>query len=143
MTNTAQKQRAADVDTTELDKSPMMAHLMDALKQGQDIGHYGRLTFVMVARHFMDEEQMAELLGHDRDFSEEEAQRLIAEVRGHGYNPPKRDQILRWQSEQEFPICPDPDDPQSCNVYRELKFPDEVYQNIEHFWEQKSEAEDN
>ncbi len=36
----------------------MMAHLMDALSQGEDIGHYGRLVFVMVARHFLSEDQL-------------------------------------------------------------------------------------
>jgi hypothetical protein len=32
----------------ELRRSPMMAHLLDALEKGTDIGHYGRLTFVTV-----------------------------------------------------------------------------------------------
>ena len=36
--------------------SPMMAHLMDALEEVTDIGHYGRLTFAMSARHFMKED---------------------------------------------------------------------------------------
>jgi hypothetical protein len=30
----------------ELGTSPMMAHLLDALVAGTDIGHYGRLTFL-------------------------------------------------------------------------------------------------
>jgi hypothetical protein len=34
----------------ELRKNAMMAHLIDALSRGEDIGHYGRLVFVMVAR---------------------------------------------------------------------------------------------
>ena len=29
-----------------------MAHLLDSLNDGKDIGHYGRLVFAMVARHF-------------------------------------------------------------------------------------------
>jgi DNA primase large subunit len=28
----------------DLRQSPMMSHLLDALDQGEDIGHYGRLT---------------------------------------------------------------------------------------------------
>ena len=36
----------------ELRKDSMMAHLLDSLEAGKDIGHYGRLVFAMVARHF-------------------------------------------------------------------------------------------
>jgi hypothetical protein len=39
----------------------MMAHLLDALEAGTDIGHYGRLTFAMVARHFMSEDMLVRL----------------------------------------------------------------------------------
>jgi len=38
----------------DLRQSPMMSHLLDALDKGEDIGHYGRLTFAMVAHHFLD-----------------------------------------------------------------------------------------
>ena len=38
-----------------LRKNDMMTHLLDALDRGQDIGHYGRLVFAMVARHFLSE----------------------------------------------------------------------------------------
>jgi hypothetical protein len=34
----------------DLRRSPMMEHMLDALDEGEDIGHYGRLTFAMVAR---------------------------------------------------------------------------------------------
>ena len=33
----------------------MMAHLLDALESGTDVGHYGRLVFAMVARHCLDD----------------------------------------------------------------------------------------
>ncbi len=46
----------------ELKKSAMMAHLIDSLEQGKDIGHYGRLVFAMVARHFLSSEQVCALL---------------------------------------------------------------------------------
>ena len=32
----------------DLRKSPIMSHVMDALENVEDIGHYGRLTFAMV-----------------------------------------------------------------------------------------------
>jgi hypothetical protein len=32
----------------DLRQSEMMSHLLDALEKGEDIGHYGRLTFAMV-----------------------------------------------------------------------------------------------
>jgi hypothetical protein len=34
----------------ELRQNPMMSHLLDALQQGDDIGHYGRLVFATVER---------------------------------------------------------------------------------------------
>jgi hypothetical protein len=125
----------------ELRQSPMMAHLLDALEQGTDIGHYGRLTFVMVARHFLDENQMIELLSKQPDHNADDARKLILQVEAHDYNPPKRERILEWQSQQDFPICPTPDDPGACNVYQELRFPDDIYENINEFWEEKAEAE--
>lgn len=122
----------------ELRKSDMMAHLLDALDEGKDIGHYGRLTFAMIARHFMDDDALIEYLQKDQDFSEVEAKALVKQVEGKDYNPPKRDRILDWQSQQDFPICPNADDPDSCNVYRDLKFPDHVYEHISSYYEHKS-----
>jgi hypothetical protein len=77
----------------------IMAHLLDSLEQGKDIGHYGRLVFAMVARHFMSENELLDY------------RLLIKQVEGRDYNPPRRDRILEWQGQKEFPICPDPDDP--------------------------------
>lgn len=122
----------------ELQQSPMMAHLLDALEDGADIGHYGRLTFAMVARHFLDENELIAHLQKDPSISETEARALVLQVQGKDYNPPKRDRILEWQQQQEFPICPTPDDPDSCNVYRELQFPEHVYEHISGYYEQKA-----
>jgi DNA primase large subunit len=122
----------------ELRKSEMMAHLLDALEQGQEIGHYGRLTFAMVARHFLAEDELIQYLQKDKDFSEIEAKALVQQVQGKDYNPPKRDRILEWQQHQAFPICPNPEDPDACNVYRDLEFPEHVYEHITHYYEQKA-----
>ncbi len=124
----------------ELRKSDMMSHLMDALDRGEDVGHYGRLVFTMVARYFMDKDEVLKYLRKSPDFSPEDAERMYDEVSAHGYNPPKRDRILDWQSQQDFDICPSPDDPDSCNVYKDLRFPDEVYDSIGEYYEQKQEA---
>ena len=122
----------------DLRKSDMMAHLLDALDKGTDIGHYGRLVFAMVARHFVDEEELVATLRKDRDFSEEQARALVQQVQGRDYNPPRRERILEWQQEQEFPIIPNPDDPDSGNVYRDLQFPDSLYEHISEYHEQKA-----
>lgn len=122
----------------ELKKNAMMAHLLDALEQGKDIGHYGRLVFAMVARHFLSSEEVCALLTKDCDFSAEQASLLLKQVEGKDYNPPKRDRVLAWQKEQEFPICPNPEDPDACNVYKDLTFPDHVYEHIQRYVEQKS-----
>ncbi len=125
----------------ELRKDSMMAHLLDALAAGRDIGHYGRLVFAMVARHFMSDDELLNWLMRDRDFGEEQARVMIQQVEGRDYNPPKRARILEWQAEQEFPILPNPDDPDCGNLYRNLKFPDAIYKHIEHYQEQKAAAE--
>lgn len=120
----------------ELRRSEMMAHLLDALERGEDIGHYGRLVFAMVGRHFGDDEDLVSWLTRDTTCSDAEALSLVAQVQARGYNPPRRDRILAWQAQQDFPICPNPDDPAACNVYRDLKFPDDVYEDIEEFYEE-------
>ena len=124
----------------DLRKSEMMAHLLDALEQGQDIGHYGRLVFAMVARHFLSEEELIAYLRKDNDFSESEAKAMYKQVQGKDYNPPKRDRILEWQKQQDFPICPNPDDPDACNVYKNLQFPDDIYEQISEYHEQKADS---
>jgi hypothetical protein len=121
----------------KLRQSPMMARLLDALEAGTDIGHYGRLTFVMVARHFLPEDEIVNLLGKQPGQDEAQARSLFAQVREKDYNPPRRERILEWEKRQDFPILPDPEDPGSGNVYRELEFPDHIYDNIEEFWEEK------
>ncbi len=125
---------------TELRKDSMMAHLLDSLQAGRDIGHYGRLVFAMVARHFLSHEEVLAWLTRDSDFDEEKAEALLDQVEASGYNPPKRDRILEWQKEQEFPILPDAGDPDCGNLYRSLKFPDSVYQHIEEYREQKQHS---
>ena len=124
----------------DLRRSPMMSHLLDALERGEDIGHYGRLTFAMVGHHFLEPEELAELLAKGGDTDEAKARALVQQVVERGYNPPRRERILEWQAEQDFPICPNPDDPNSCNVYKELDLPDEVFENIEEYREQQFQA---
>lgn len=119
--------------------SRMMAHLLDALEQKQDVGHYGRLVFCMVARHFMPEEKLIDLLSQQPDQDETKARAMLLQVKERNYCPPKRERIMSWQKEQEFPICPDADDPSACNLYRELKFPDGIYDEIQEFYEEQVE----
>jgi hypothetical protein len=122
----------------DLRKSDMMAHLLDALEAGQDIGHYGRLVFAMVGRHFLDEDELIQQLVQDPSCSEDEARSLVHQVQARDYNPPRRERILEWQQRQEFPICPNPDDPRACNVYSDLEFPDDVYEDIQDFYEARA-----
>ncbi len=124
----------------DLKKNAMMAHLLDALDHKKDIGHYGRLVFTMVARHFLTEDEVVSTLAKDKDFSEEQARSLYGQVQSHDYNPPRREKILQYQSEQEFPIIPNPDDPDAGKVYHDLNFPDHVYQHISEYYEHKQAA---
>ncbi len=123
----------------DLRTSNMMAHILDALDDGKDIGHYGRLVFTMITQYFADEDEIVTHLQKDKDFSEEEARSLYQQVTSKGYSPPNRDTILEYQSEQDFDICPNPDDPDACNIYQELTFPDDVYESISDYNKEKAD----
>jgi hypothetical protein len=131
-----------DRRSRNLRDSTMMAHLLDALEAGKDIGHYGRLTFAMVARHFLPEEELMQLLARQPGQDEKQARALLLQVKGRDYSSPKRERILQWQALQDFPICPNPEDPDGCNVYKDLHFPDSIYEHINEFWEEKAEAQE-
>ena len=120
----------------DLRQSPMMAHLLDSLDKGDDIGHYGRLVFVMVGRHFLSDDEVIEQLTKDPDCDEPKAQMLLKQVEAKGYSPPKPERVLDWMKQQEFPICEAAaEDRDSCNVYKSLNFPPEVYEKISHYYE--------
>ena len=124
----------------DLRQDEMMRHLMDALERGEDIGHYGRLVFVLGARHFLDNDELIQWLTKDRDCDDIKARSLIEQVEQRNYNPPRRERVLEWMNRQGFPICPNPDDPDSCNLYKSFEFPHEVYEHIGGYREQKQEA---
>ena len=123
---------------TDFQENDMMTHLNDALDRGQDIGHYGRLVYTMVGRHFLDEEELVAQLCKNPGVDETQARALVVQVRERGYNPPRREKILQFQEQQEFPICPAGDDPDGCNVYKNLRFPQEVYDQINAYYEKKA-----
>lgn len=122
----------------DLRKNSMMAHLLGALEQGRTIGHYGRLVFAMVARHFLPGEELAGWLARDPEATDADARALVAQVTQRGYSPPRRERILEWQSQQAFPIIPNPEDPDEGNVYKDLEFPEEVYRHINEYYEHKA-----
>lgn len=72
------REKQAGVET--LRANGMMCHLLEALERGEDIGHYGRLVFVIVARHFLEHDTICSLLANERGFTEEEAAALCAQV---------------------------------------------------------------
>ncbi|HET9029219.1 MAG TPA: hypothetical protein VFN49_03510 [Candidatus Aquilonibacter sp.] len=117
-------------------KNAMMRHLIDALESGEDIGHYGRLVFVMVGRYFAGEDELVELLCKGADCDEKKARALILQVSEHDYNPPSRQKIAEFQAKQAFPILPH-DDPGEGNVYKDLEFPAHVYDRIEEYYEER------
>jgi DNA primase large subunit len=127
----------------DLKQSQTMNHMLEALENGEDIGHYGRLTFAMVARHFVDNDELVRLLTKDHDADEQEVRAMVQQVEEKGYSPPRREKILEWQKEQDFQICPNPDDPDACNVYNELTFPDELYQDIQEYRAEEQAASES
>lgn len=124
----------------QMTQNPMMKHLINALERGEDIGHYGRLVFIMVARHFMDEEEIVTHLTGNGGLDEKQARGLFLQVEQHGYNPPRPEKIRSWQAQQDFPICPDADNPDGCNLYQDLDFPEEVYSSIAGYYQKKAES---
>lgn len=125
----------------DLKKNHMMAYLTDALGEGKDIGHYGRLVYAIVGRHFVEEDELVSLLSQDKDFSEEQARDLVRQVQEADYSPPGRAKILEYMEKQDFPILPDADDPDEGNVYRDLDFPQHVYDHIQEYRHQKAETD--
>ena len=121
----------------DLRRSPMMAHMLDALDNGEDIGHYGSLVFAMIGRHFVPNYELVELLTKDNDADEQDIKAMVQQVEDKGYSPPRREKILEFQEQQDFQICPSPDDPDACNVYNELQFPDKVYESIQEYQEKR------
>ena len=131
--------KASPIDV--LNRNPMMAHLNAALDKGKDIGHYGRLIYAMIARHFLKPEDVAERLAGSKGFDEAQARALVMQVTARDYSPPGPGKIAQWQQEQEFPILP-PDHPTSndANVYQDLTFPSHVYEKINEYYEEKADA---
>ena len=125
----------------DLRRSPMMVHLMDALEQGEDIGHYGRLTFAMIAHHFVEPDELVRLLEQDKTMDTAQAKSLVQQMETRDYSPPRRERILEWQAQQDFPICPNPDDPDACNPYAEVEMPEAVIEHIEEYREQQFDAQ--
>jgi DNA primase large subunit len=125
----------------DLKQSQIMNHMLEALENGEDIGHYGRLTFAMVGVYFANDDELVQVMTKDEDADEREVRAMVQQVREKGYNPPNRDKILEWQQKQDFQICPNPDDPDACNVYNELTFPDALYEDIQEYREERQAAD--
>ena len=143
MTQTATKEtiprrkRKQSGEQEDLRQSPTMARLLDALEAGEDVGHYGQFTFAAVAHHFMDEDAVIDLLAKQPDMDDAKARAVVLQIEERNYNPPRRERIIEQQAHQKFQIIPNPDDPDSGNLYRELTFPDDTYENITEYHEEQ------
>jgi DNA primase large subunit len=127
----------------DLKQSQMMNHMLEALENGEDIGHYGRLTFAMVGVYFANDDELVRVLTQDEDADEREVRAMVQQVREKSYNSPNRDKILAWQQKQDFQICPNPDDPDACNVYSELDMPQEILEDIQEYRAEEQVARDS
>lgn len=85
-------------------RNEMMDHLLDALDEGRDIGRYGRLVFVMVVRHFLDEEELVERLSKNEESSETSANSLVKQVSAKDYNSWYSRIFSRLDGKHDFPI---------------------------------------
>jgi hypothetical protein len=73
----------------DLKQKPMTAHLIGTPDSGHSIGHYHRLVFAMVARHFLEREEFIAYLEKDPEIGDAEARSLVEQVESHAFNPPK------------------------------------------------------
>jgi len=124
----------------KLRNNPMMNRLLDALDEERDIGHYGRLVFTIVARHFLSDDELIERLCRDPDVDAAKAKGLLRQVEEADYSPPGPDTIRGYDEQQSFRILAHPDSPDAGNVYQDLTFPDDVYESIRAYHEQRAEA---
>jgi len=112
----------------DLRQSPMMNYLLDALDSGEDIGHQGWLTFAIVAHHFLERDELVAWLSKDGDTDKNEV-RAGPAGRGEGLQPAAARAHPRVAGAAGLPDCPNPEDPDACNVYNELQFPHDAYQD--------------
>jgi hypothetical protein len=133
-------QLASSGGRAALAASRTVARWLLALEARQDIGHFGRLAFVSIARHFLSSDELVALLARQPRWDQAKAQKLVERVRQRGYSPPTRPRLLEWQARQRYPLLDDPADPTLGNLYRELPLPDEVFREIEAFWDGSGEA---
>lgn len=94
----------------------------------------------MGARHLLEKEELLDWMTKDKDCDEAKARSLIEQVQQRNYNPPRCERVLEWMQRQGFPICPNPENPDSCNLYKSFEFPHGVYEHIGEHREQKAEA---
>jgi hypothetical protein len=78
----------------ELRRNPMIAHLLDALDKGKDIGHYGRLTFATVGHHYLDRGELVEILSKGKGADEGDLRCLVHHAVTRGFHVPTWEQIL-------------------------------------------------
>ena len=90
----------------------------------------------MVARHFLSEGELTALLRHNPGINDHEARSLNLPVQGKNYKPLRREHSPMAER-AELPDLPNPEDPDSCNVYKDLEFPPEVYEHIAGYDEEK------
>jgi hypothetical protein len=124
----------------QLRESPTMERMLTALEHGEDIGHYGRLAFAMAAHFFLERQELLDILKQGSGAGEEDLMALVQEVEARDYNPPSRRQLLEWQEQQEFQLCPG-DDPDGCNLYQELDLPERVFEHIKEYRAEQFERE--
>lgn len=117
--------------------SPTIRRLVEAAEAGEDIGHYGELTLAIVGRYFMSDADLVDLLSRCVEMDRKKAAGLVHQVKEGDYSPPRRETLVHWSSEQQFNLI-NVKDPDSGNLYRELTFPDQVYEHIRHYHEDKA-----
>jgi hypothetical protein len=87
-------------------------------------------VFTQVARQFMSMEEVLVWLQKNPGIQEDAARALYLQVGEKEFVPPKLEEIREWQTRQDFPICPNLNDPAACDVYQNLQFPAGIYQHL-------------
>jgi hypothetical protein len=72
MVRTYANEKSTFMPVEDLRQSQMMAHMLEALDNGEDIRHYNRLVFAMIGGHFVSNDELVELLTKDHDADKQE-----------------------------------------------------------------------
>ena len=127
----------------DLKRNPMMRRIIQTMESGQDVGHYGRFIFTVVASYFIGEKEITDLLKRQPEIEDsEEALGFYLQVASARYVMPTSARIRAWDKSEEqknFPLIIQ-GDRNSGNLYREIPLPQQALVSVRSYWREAAVA---